>query len=127
VASLRRLVNLLITVLYPVAFPISKILDVIFGEQESGDMSRDELQALMILQSSGHEAEFRQSIRQTSRCRCCAAHHASRLFVTYLYSSSERPESLKLSKDEVHSFHYIHLFAQCGAKHFFIMYFLCIG
>jgi len=41
------------TVLYPIAYPVSKILDYLFGtEEESPNIPREELGALMRLQSA---------------------------------------------------------------------------
>jgi hypothetical protein len=58
VAYLSDFVWFMITVLYPIAYPISRILDYIFGEEEEGHMSRNELEALVILQSPSHKREF---------------------------------------------------------------------
>lgn len=52
VSSLTTTVWGIIFVLYPIAYPISLILDYIFGEEEeSSNMTRKELEALMLLQS----------------------------------------------------------------------------
>lgn len=92
-ASLGGLVNILIAVLYPIAYPISKILDIIFGHEEEDDISRNELQALMILQSSGQDEEMKKAIRQSS-------------------AEMKQPESEKLSKDEARRHDKTHAFAK---------------
>ena len=49
---------------YPIAFPISKILDYLFGEEEdSGVMARDELVAMITLNMSDDRNYFSPSIR----------------------------------------------------------------
>lgn len=51
-AMMSPFVVFLMSVLSPIAFPISKLLDKAFGENEStSNMSRDELEALLILQN----------------------------------------------------------------------------
>ena len=57
VSSLTTTVWGIIFVLYPIAYPISLILDYIFGEEEeSSNMTRKELEALMLLQSPERKA-----------------------------------------------------------------------
>jgi CBS domain containing-hemolysin-like protein len=52
-ARLVPVVYCLIAVLYPVAYPISKALDKIFGEdEEEGAMTRSELEALVLMQQA---------------------------------------------------------------------------
>lgn len=61
------LVYTIITILYPIAFPISRALDYLFGEsgaaEESG-ISRAELEALMVLQNREHRETFGKSITE---------------------------------------------------------------
>jgi hypothetical protein len=50
-AALSKLVYFLLLLFYPIAYPISLLLDYLFGqEDDSGSMSRDELEALVLLQ-----------------------------------------------------------------------------
>jgi metal transporter CNNM len=52
-ARLVPIVYCLIAVLYPVAYPISKALDKVFGEDEDeGAMTRSELEALVLMQQA---------------------------------------------------------------------------
>ena len=74
-------------VLYPIAYPISVILDYIFGTDEEEDLSRGELQALMILQSADNDSEIGERVRDTLR-------QSSHVHTT-------KQQNMKLSKDEV--------------------------
>lgn len=61
-ARLTPLVYLLLALFYPVSYPISKILDYWFGEDEdSGNISRNELEALVILQGDDRKKLTRQN------------------------------------------------------------------
>lgn len=61
-ARLTPLVYTLFALFYPIAFPISKVLDFWFGEEEdSGSISRKELEALVILQGDEHKRLTRQN------------------------------------------------------------------
>ena len=56
--KLSTFVNFLITFFYPLAYPISILLDKIFGhEEESANISRGELEAWMRLQTSNSKKE----------------------------------------------------------------------
>ncbi len=54
-SKLVNLVYFLLALFYPVAFPISKLLDYWFGEEDNGNITRAELEALVILQSEEHK------------------------------------------------------------------------
>lgn len=52
-AKMAPLVSSLMIIFWPIAYPISKALDKVFGDEESSSyMSRDELHALMTLQQT---------------------------------------------------------------------------
>ncbi|RYG62175.1 DUF21 domain-containing protein, partial [archaeon] len=54
-AKLTPLVYFLLALFYPISFPFSKVLDCMFGTDESaGNISRRELEALVVLQGSEH-------------------------------------------------------------------------
>lgn len=55
-ASLTNLVYFLLVLFYPISYPISKVLDYLFGSEENtGSMSREELEALVLLQGEKKE------------------------------------------------------------------------
>lgn len=58
-AQMSTFVYFLLYVLYPVTFPISKVLDYIFGHPDDNSFSRNELEALVILQNSTCRDEFK--------------------------------------------------------------------
>mmetsp|Transcript_15280 Transcript_15280/g.28758 ORF Transcript_15280/g.28758 Transcript_15280/m.28758 type:complete len:488 (-) Transcript_15280:124-1587(-) len=58
-AQLSSFVYFLLYVLYPVTFPISKVLDYIFGHPDDNSFSRNELEALVILQNATCRDEFK--------------------------------------------------------------------
>jgi hypothetical protein len=61
------LVYTIITIFYPIAFPISRVLDCLFGEStthEDGGISRVELEALMVLQNREHREAFGRYISE---------------------------------------------------------------
>lgn len=67
-AKLTGLVYVLTTVLYPIAYPISRLLDWLLGEDEaSTDLSRKELEALFVLQSKKSNASSLLSSPKASR------------------------------------------------------------
>ena len=59
-AKLSSFVWFLLYVLYPITFPISKVLDCIFGSEEEKPFSRNELEALVILQNAACREEYKQ-------------------------------------------------------------------
>jgi CBS domain containing-hemolysin-like protein len=62
-ARLIPVVWVVIIVFYPVSYPISALLDRAFGHDErASTISRDELEALMILQNPQHRRAFGRSI-----------------------------------------------------------------
>lgn len=61
-ARLTGLVYFLLALFYPITFPISKVLDYVFGaEEDGGSISREELEALVILQGSNHRKLAREN------------------------------------------------------------------
>ena len=55
-ASLTPLVKFLQIIFCPLAYPIAKLLDYLFGhEEETANIARDELEALITLQSAGND------------------------------------------------------------------------
>lgn len=55
-AHLTKLVYFLIFIFYPVSYPLGLLLDYLFGvDESSGSISRDELEALVILQGQSKE------------------------------------------------------------------------
>ena len=60
-AKLSSFVYFLLYALYPITFPISKVLDYIFGHSKDNSLSRSELEALVILQNSTCRNEFERS------------------------------------------------------------------
>lgn len=61
-ARLTKLVYFLFIIFYPISFPLSKLLDFWFGVDESGgNISRNELEALVILQGSNHRRLAREN------------------------------------------------------------------
>jgi metal transporter CNNM len=70
-AKLVPTVYFLMAVLYPVAYPISKLLDKFFGEDEEeggGAMTRSELEALVLMQQDSNK--LRDSIRKELDDHC---------------------------------------------------------
>lgn len=62
-AKLTKLVYFLLILFYPVSFPIAKILDYFIGEEDGdGGISREELEALVVLQG----ADYRRLSRENS-------------------------------------------------------------
>eukprot|EP01033_Poteriospumella_lacustris_P002736 gene2736-1986_t len=62
-AKLTKLVYVLLILFYPVSFPIAKILDYFIGEEDGdGGISREELEALVVLQG----ADYRRLSRENS-------------------------------------------------------------
>jgi metal transporter CNNM len=59
-SKLSSFVWLLLYVLYPITFPISKVLDCIFGHEDEQSLSRNELEALVILQNAACRQEYDQ-------------------------------------------------------------------
>lgn len=56
-AKLTNLVYFLLFFFYPISWPLSKILDFLFGlEENAGSITREELEALVLLQSDAGEA-----------------------------------------------------------------------
>lgn len=61
-AKLTGLVYFLFALFYPIAYPLSKVLDYFFGTEEAtGDISRSELEALVILQGTQHKKLTREN------------------------------------------------------------------
>lgn len=53
---MTKFVYFLLALFYPIAFPISKLLDCIFGDEVTdGNISRNELEALVIIQGTGYK------------------------------------------------------------------------
>eukprot|EP01038_Epipyxis_sp_PR26KG_P011531 gene11531-15446_t len=60
-ARMAKLVYFLLFIFYPISFPISKILDYAFGtDDNAGSISRNELEALVILQGHDYQGITRQ-------------------------------------------------------------------
>jgi Mg2+/Co2+ transporter CorC len=57
-AKLSSFVWFLLYLLYPITYPISKVLDYVFGHDEESSFSRHELEALVILQNAACREEY---------------------------------------------------------------------
>lgn len=65
-AKLSSFVWFLMYLLYPISYPIGKILDFVFGHEEEGSMSRSELEALVILQNTAMKEKYNNCGRNDS-------------------------------------------------------------
>jgi metal transporter CNNM len=65
-AKLSSFVWFLLYVLYPITFPISKILDCVFGHEEEKSISRNELEAFVILQNAACREEYDEQVSSGS-------------------------------------------------------------